>query len=505
MSISQKILTISIVLFLAAISSIFLLTNFFILPPIYERSVHSAEQSVDATISQIQLSLKAAEVITQAIAEESEVSLLDTETFIKNIAPIVDNYSNPLIAGGGVWPEPNQLVEGKDRASLFWARNSSGGLDLLDDYNDPAGSGYHNESWYTVGKTLKKGQCAWSEAYADAVSGTPMITCTSAIIRDGNFWGVATVDLMLSGLKGLLEKSNKSSGGYALVVDKLNQVLSFPGIRSNPISMMSVSDMVKKHPNLKQIETALTKQDTLVELDQGVIEDEDSLLLKKSMPGQGLTVAIILPESKVTDFVSQISTLMYLAFIPIILIFIAVIIILGRSMIQRIDKTTAQVQRLIDGKVKDKIAVEHKDEIGSLQTAINSYGDALTQTLRRLVEEADNINKGSQELNQLSHSLSESADEQEQENDVLVNSIDLLSVNAKDISAHTDEVSSVSTEAVGMVQAGSNSLRKSDSSLEELTSYLNTSSDVIASLSEHSVKAGDILQVIKGISNKLIC
>lgn len=502
MSISKKILTISIVLFLAAISSIFLLTNFFILPPIYERSVSSAKQSVDATISQIQLSLKAAEVITQAIAEESEVSVLQVDEFIKNIAPIVDNYSNPLIAGGGVWPEPNQLVYGKERASLFWARNSSGGLDLLDDYNDPAGSGYHNEGWYTVGKTLKKGQCAWSEAYADAVSGTPMITCTSAIIRDGQFWGVATVDLMLSGLKSLLEKSNKSSGGYALVVDKLNQVLSFPDIRSKPISMISVSDMVKKHPNLKQIETALKDGDELVKLDQGVIEDEDSLLLKKSMTEQGLTVAIILPESKVTDFVSQISTLMYIAFIPLIGIFIVVIIVLGRNMIQRIDKTTAQVQRLIDGKVKDKIAVEHNDEIGSLQTAINSYGDALTQTLRRLVNEADNINKGSQELNQLSHSLSESADEQEQENDVLVGAIDLLSVNAKDISAHTDEVSSVSTEAVGMVQAGSSSLRKSDSSLEELTSYLNTSSDVIASLSEHSVKAGDILQVIKGISEQ---
>lgn len=502
MSISKKIITLSGVLFLAAMSSIFLLTNYFILPPIYDRAVIDAEQNVDAAISQIQLSLKSAEILTQNVAAVSEKLPLDRQEFIQNIAPIVDNYANPLIAGGGVWPEPNLLVEGKARASLFWARNKSGGLDLLEDYNDPAGSGYHNEGWYSVGKSLKKGECAWSESYADPVSGTPMVTCTTAIIRNGKFWGVATIDLMLSGLKNILDKSNEASGGYALVVDQLDQVVSFPAIRAEPISMMPMADMIKKFPDLKPVQAALKKDESVTKLDTGVILDEPSLILKRVMPEQGWRVAIVLPESKITGFVSKISSLMYIAFIPLIGIFIGIIIITSRNMLARIDRTTAQVQRLIDGKVKDKIAIEQKDEIGTLQHAINSYGDNLTQTLKRLLKEADNISKGSAKLNELSGSLSESASEQDQENETLVSSIDLLSVNAKDISLNAEEVSNISTEASKMVATGSSSLQKSDSILTELTEHLNTSSDVIGSLSEHSIKAGDILQVIKGISEQ---
>lgn len=502
MSIKNKIVALSGVLFLAAMSSIFLLTNFFILPPIYDRAVVDAEQNVNAAISQIQLSLKSAEVLTQNVAAISEKLPLDRQEFIQNIAPIVDNYSNSLIAGGGVWPEPNVLVEDKTRASLFWARNNSGGLDLLEDYNDPAGSGYHNEGWYTVGKSLKKGECAWSESYADPVSGTPMVTCTSAIIRDGKFWGVSTIDLMLSGLKDILDKSNEASGGYALVVDQLDQVVSFPSIRSKPISMMPMADMIKKFPGLEPVQAALKTKESVTKLDQGVILDESSLILKRVMPEQGWRVAIVLPESEITGFVSRISSLMYIAFIPLIGVFAGIIILTGRNMLARIDRTTTQVQRLIDGKVKDKIAIEQKDEIGTLQHAINSYGDNLTQTLKRLLEEADNISKGSAELNELSGSLSESANEQDQENETLVSSIDLLSVNAKDISLNAEEVSKVSTEAAKMVSTGSSSLQKSDSILAELTEHLNTSSDVIGSLSEHSIKAGDILQVIKGISEQ---
>lgn len=502
MSINNKVIAISAVLFLAAIGSIFSLTHFFIQPPIYDRAVADAQQNVDAVISQLQINLKSAEILTQSIAAESEVLPLDLTTFIKNIAPIIDDYSNPLVAGGGVWPEPNQLIDGKARASLFWARNSAGGLDLLDDYNDPSGSGYHNEGWYTVGKTLKKGQCAWSESYADPVSGTPMVTCTSAIIREGKFWGVATIDLMLSGLKNILQKSNQASGGYAIVVDQLDQVVSFPDIRSEPINIMPMADMVQKFPALSAIQKSLNSQQTVVKLDAGVIENEDALLLKTSMPEQGWQVAIVLPESEIMSFVSEISHLMYMVFVPLIGLFIAVIILLSRNMLARIDTTTAQVKRLIDGKVKDQIVVEQNDEIGTLQQAINAYGDNLKQTLQRLLEEADNISKGSMELNELSGSLSESAEAQYNDNETLVGAIDALSMNAKDISGHTEEVSSVSTQAASMVTMGANSLKKSDVSLEELTSYLNTSSEVIASLSEHSTKAGDILQVIKGISEQ---
>ncbi len=51
-----------------------------------------------------------------------------------------------------------------------------------------------------------KGQCAWAEAYMDAASPQPRTNCAMPIYRDGQLWGVATLDVTLGFFNQLARK-----------------------------------------------------------------------------------------------------------------------------------------------------------------------------------------------------------------------------------------------------------------------------------------------------------
>ena len=110
---------------------------------------------------------------------------------------------------------------------FFWGRNLDGSLSFYNDYNDPEGTGYHHEEWYTPSKITQSKRPYWSKSYIDPYSLQPMVTCTVSMFRDNQFIGVATVDLMLEGVADLVKEKTQPYGGYAFLVDRNNKFISF--------------------------------------------------------------------------------------------------------------------------------------------------------------------------------------------------------------------------------------------------------------------------------------
>lgn len=133
-----------------------------------------------------------------------------------------------FIAGGGIWPAPNQYDPLIERRSFFWGRDASGVLQYFDDYNNPQGPGYHHEEWYVPAKHLPAGKAFWSKSYMDPYSYQPMVTVTVPMFKNNDFYGVSTVDLKLEGLSAILQRAATAFGGYAFAVDRNGKFLSFP-------------------------------------------------------------------------------------------------------------------------------------------------------------------------------------------------------------------------------------------------------------------------------------
>ncbi len=217
-----------------------------------------------------------AESLATALANLGEKLPRDDELNRKLLEHVM-NYAGTeaFIAGGGLWPAPYQYDPAIERRSFFWGRDSEGVLRYFDDYNDPAGPGYHNEEWYVPAKHLKEGECFWSKSYVDPYSYQPMVTVTVPMFRDDEFYGVSTVDLKLEGLRAFLEEVSRSYGGYAFAVDRNGKLLSFPdeavskvygtdkhGTRTE--DYIDVAELAAKRPEFQPLSSAL--QDTIDEV-----------------------------------------------------------------------------------------------------------------------------------------------------------------------------------------------------------------------------------------------
>lgn len=191
----------------------------------YKEIVLSAENIVAELGNRIAL----AESLAVALANLGETLPADEAMTRRMVRHLLDyEGTESFVAGGGLWPAPYRYDANLERRSFFWGRDQQGQLRFYDNYNNPEGPGYHHEEWYVPAKHLPEGRAFWSRSYMDPYSYQPMVTVTVPMYRDGQFYGVSTVDLKLEGLRGLLETATRAFDGYAFALDRNGKFLSFP-------------------------------------------------------------------------------------------------------------------------------------------------------------------------------------------------------------------------------------------------------------------------------------
>ncbi|NOH79496.1 response regulator [Vibrio sp. RE86] len=101
---------------------------------------------------------------------------------------------------GGLWPVPYSVESDQAFKSLFFNRANDGKVDQILSWDNPQSGGYNSEMWYTSVVDKPLGTVSWSPVYIDSFTHIQMITASSPYYIDGQFAGVATVDISLESL-----------------------------------------------------------------------------------------------------------------------------------------------------------------------------------------------------------------------------------------------------------------------------------------------------------------
>lgn len=444
MLIRSKLYAGSATLLIAALVVMFAVVKFVVTPVIKTQAIDEAQMQAKVIGETIGKELTENATLTRSLAAVAEALPLNKEDFIQHIEPLVK--SGVGIAGGGIWPEPNKLVPGEQKASLFWAKTGPNTFDLLNDYNKPDASPYQQEGWYTSVRGTSSGQCVWSEVYVDPVSNVPMVTCSVKIERDGSFWGVATIDVELSNIESILTKENSATGTYSLIVDQIGQLVSLPQLKGKTIDLISLDDLASEQPSLAPLTSALKRDDFApVEFSQGVVDNDDSVLVRFRLPEQGWQAGVILPASIALQAVTSLTFTIYSALIGLIVVFVCVLIFAGLKLVGQINTTKGQVKNLIQGNSSHKLEVSNDDEMSQLCMAINDYGDHLIAILMKVRSEAEAVKHSAESMDQLSSDSQMRALELMDENNTLATAINEMSATAASVSQDVGSVADVTT------------------------------------------------------------
>ncbi|MBL0599087.1 methyl-accepting chemotaxis protein [Aeromonas jandaei] len=506
LSISQKINIGNVLIFLLALLSIFFVIETRVKPALIAEREKMIESSQQDMLTLIGSRLQQIQQLTAALAIQSQLLPKDEVLFKQLFPPVIDNHGDKAIAGGGIWPEPETFTPGIARRSFFWGRDN-GQLKYLDDYNSPSGNGYHNESWYQIGRQGQDGVCKWSPAYTDPFTKTPMITCTVPMHAKGQFMGVTTVDMMLDGIADQLTQYGKANGGYAFAVDQVGQILSFPHNLAKPDidgNLMSVTKFAVQQPWLAPVVSGLDKEQTAMMLPHDEILGEAAYVSLHRLPASGWTIGLVVPKSHMVDMAQQMAWLLMVAVGTTLAIMLVIGWFFFRGVIRGLLLTTTQIQVLASGNgdVERRLTVSRRDELGSLCKSVNDYADKFKQILLRTQTAANTLQARAGELNTFSNTLRQEAQELRDENTLLATGAHQMGATSQEVARHAVETEHTVTRLYKEVRSSGTEMDLVIGTMESLAKVIQQAREAIGNLAQDSTQVSNMLGVIRDISEQ---
>lgn len=447
-------------------------------PLVIDASQALIERTGDSIVNALNGQLARVEGNTSSLAALAESLPREEAIYHEALPNVVDDNGNATIAGGGIWPEPGAFSPDVERFSFFWARNAQGELEFLDDYNASDIAPYHDEAWYSSARDATPGQCVWSTAYRDPTTGVAMVTCSVPYYIDSAFAGVATIDMQLDGVASFLAENGASTGGYAFVLDKDNNVIDLPGVEQASDEMQSLSDAARDMPWLQPVVEAVEAGREQASVETAGILDKSAAVRLFDMQDTGWTLGLVTPSEQVTALARTLTRDLLVFILPLLALLLALGWWGGRMLLRQIRSTTAQIDQLGQGGSSRELTIYRDDEIGELRGAVNRYADKLQRLFGNVRGVAEAIASESTEIAAGNTELSSRTEQQAASLQETSSTMEEMATTVKQNADNAQEADQRAKESAEKVKQGGEQVSRLAQSMEAI----NASSTEVSSI-----------------------
>ena len=446
-----------------------------------------ADQSAEIGI---RVSEQLRKVEAQQRSVTQTVALLDSDQIDKLQPGLVDQYGDPNVFGGGIWPLPNKREQGRDKFSTFFARDATTKqLVVNTHWNSPESLKYWEQPWYENGKTAAKGHCNWAKAYQDEASPQPRTNCAMPIYKGSELYGVSTIDVTLGFFNTLVADMEKKIGGQILIVEGDGKIVSNSTRIDGNIVLKNVADLAASSPMAAEIKALLaqTRDGAPVE---GAYQTPDGpqTLFLKAIPGSPWFIATGIPSSMLAMNSHRIMMKLAAIQVPmVILLLVAVIGTIGMFM-QRLGTLKASIDELGAGEadLTRRLPETGGQEFAGVARSFNTFIAQLQDIVRQVAEGSASISAASDEISGGNRDLSARTEAQAASLEETAASMEEITGTVKQTADNADRANRLASQASDVATRGGNVI-----------------GDVVQkmhSISDASKKIVDITSVIDGIA-----
>lgn len=418
--------------------------------------------------------------ITQSVAQ------MDSASIDKLLPPLVDQYGDSAVFGGGIWPLPNKRDPAKVKFSTFFVRNGSNELTENTFWNSAESPNYFEQSWYVGALKGEKGQCVWAPAYFDDASTQPRTNCAMAIYKGAEQWGVATIDVTLGFFNQLVADMEKKVHGTIYIVQQDGTIVgtSHSGDEKLP-KLTSLGD-----------QSALAGQ-IRKSLDQ--IKDSSNLVSDYDNDGTGHTlfmsriqgpwyIATDMPTSQLLQRTHSILASLGLVQIPMVLLLLIVLIAGIKLFMRQLAALNRNISQLSAGgaDLTQRLPKSSSPEFNAVNSSFNNFLDFLQSLLKQVGDSSLAIASASRQI--ASGNLDLSARTEEQASSI------------EETAASMEELTSTVKQNAGNAESANQLARDASNVAEKGTRVVRQVVDTMGSITHSSKKIVDIISVIDGIA-----
>jgi len=344
--------------------------------------------------------------------------------------------------------------------------------------------------WYKL--VENKTNTAFTAPYIDVTTNELTISAVAPMQANGVFSGVAGADIDMKTITKIVNEIDFLGFGYGFLLDSEGRILSHPETKFNDKNM---SDLFGK---------SLSLQSEFVEVQVGGLDKLVSFTKIKGIQNVDWYLGVVINEeiaySSVASFRNMAAIYMLMGIVAIVLMMQFLLRYLMRPM-QRLNDAIKDIAEG-EGDLTRRLEVENNDEFGELSHYFNAFIEKIHTSIEQVKNTTVELERLVESLvNQTQGTLAMYAD-QTKRTDNVATAINELTSSAVEISNSASHASTLATSANSQSLQSQSALADNLTAINALSRNMEQAQKTINSLDAHTVSIGQILEVIKGVSEQ---
>ncbi|WP_047947818.1 methyl-accepting chemotaxis protein PctA, partial [Pseudomonas aeruginosa] len=375
--------------------------------------------------------------------------------------------------------------------SFTYLGQQDGVFTMRPDSPMPAGYDPRSRPWYK--DAVAAGGLTLTEPYVDAATQELIITAATPVKAAGNTLGVVGGDLSLKTLVQIINSLDFSGMGYAFLVSGDGKILVHPDKEQ---VMKTLSEVYPQ--NTPKIATGFSEAE---------LHGHTRILAFtpiKGLPSVTWYLALSIDKDKAYAMLSKFRVS---AIAAALISIVAILVLLGlliRLLMQPLHLMGRAMQDIAQGEgdLTKRLAVTSRDEFGVLGDAFNRFVERIHRSIREVAGTAHKLHDVSQLVVNASNSSMANSDEQSNRTNSVAAAINELGAAAQEIARNAADASHHASDANHQAEDGKQVVEQTIRAMNELSEKISASCANIEALNSRTVNIGQILEVIKGISEQ---
>ncbi|HFF5999376.1 TPA: methyl-accepting chemotaxis protein PctA, partial [Pseudomonas aeruginosa] len=375
--------------------------------------------------------------------------------------------------------------------SFTYLGQQDGVFTMRPDSPMPAGYDPRSRPWYK--DAVAAGGLTLTEPYVDAATQELIITAATPVKAAGNTLGVVGGDLSLKTLVQIINSLDFSGMGYAFLVSGDGKILVHPDKEQ---VMKTLSEVYPQ--NTPKIATGFSEAE---------LHGHTRILAFtpiKGLPSVTWYLALSIDKDKAYAMLSKFRVS---AIAAALISIVAILVLLGlliRLLMQPLHLMGRAMQDIAQGEgdLTKRLAVTSRDEFGVLGDAFNQFVERIHRSIREVAGTAHKLHDVSQLVVNASNSSMANSDEQSNRTNSVAAAINELGAAAQEIARNAADASHHASDANHQAEDGKQVVEQTIRAMNELSEKISASCANIEALNSRTVNIGQILEVIKGISEQ---
>lgn len=176
--------------------------------------------------------------------------------------------------------------------------------------------------------------------------------------------------------------------------------------------------------------------------------------------------------------------------------------VMTQQIIAPLRQTLAAAARIAKGDLSQDLLVKRKDEMGQLQTSMQSMTLSLRQLIGGISEGVAQITEAAQQLSAVTEQTSSGVNNQKDETDQVATAMHEMAATVHEVARNAQAASQAAADADQQAREGDQVVAQAIGQIEQLADEVKNSTQAMNLLKLESGKIGGVLDVIKSVSQQ---